>query len=171
MPEEERKDKTEVTTITVNGKKYGLTVGNNFEHWHTLAYTLRETLGLTGTKIGCDHGECGDCTVLIDGKESLSCTTLTVECDGKSIATIEGLADPVTGSLHPIQQAFVEHMGFECGFCTPGMIMVTKALLDNNPNPSEIEVREALAGNQCRCTGYVKIVESVLAAAKTIGGS
>ena len=154
----------------VNGEPYQFKVGEEVQPWHTLAYTLRETLGLTGTKISCDHGACGACTVLMDGKPVLSCTTLTVECDGKKITTIEGLPDPVTGEIHPVQKAFMEKMGFQCGFCTPGMIISAKALLDENPNPTEAEVREALSGNLCRCTGYVKIFESVLAAAEMIGG-
>ncbi len=155
--------------LTVNGEPYKLRVGDEVKPWHTLAYTLRETLGLTGTKVMCDHGECGACTVLVDGKPILSCMTLAVECDGKKIMTIEGLAEMVTGKVHPIQQAFMEKMGFQCGFCTPGMILTTKALLDENPDPTEREVREALSGNLCRCTGYVKIFESVLAAAEMIG--
>ncbi len=132
----------------------------------TLADTLRDRLGLTGTKIMCNEGECGSCTVLIDGKPVLSCLTLAVECVGKSILTIEGLADPETSELHPIQQAFVEHSGMQCGVCTPGMILTSKALLDQNPDPTEDQVREALAGNLCRCGNYNRIAESVLAAAK-----
>ena len=155
--------------LTVNGELHQLRVGDKVNPWHTLAYTLRETLGLVGTKVSCDHGACGACTVLMDGKPVLSCVTLTVDCDGKKITTIEGLADPVTGEVHPVQRAFMEKAGFQCGFCTPGMILTTKALLDENPNPTEKEVREALSGNLCRCTGYVKIVESVLAAAEMIG--
>lgn len=159
----------EVLKLTVNGEPYELKVGDEVKPWHTLAYTLRETLGLTGTKVSCDRGECGACTVLVDGKPILSCMTLAVECDGKKITTIEGLAEPVMGKVHPIQKAFMEKMGFQCGFCTPGIILTTKALLDENPNPTEKEVREALSGNLCRCTGYVKIFESVIAAAEMIG--
>lgn len=155
----------ETIKLTVNGHLYELTLGVEVNEWDTLVYTLRDVLKLTGTKIGCDHGDCGMCTVLINGEAALSCTTLTVECDGKEITTIEGLANPETGVLHPIQQAFIENYGFQCGICTPGMIMTTKALLDENPNPTEEEAREALAGNICRCTGYVKIISSVLAAA------
>jgi len=155
----------ETIKLTVNGHLYELTLGEEVNEWDTLVYTLRDVLKLTGTKIGCDHGDCGMCTVLINGEAALACTTLTVECDGKEITTIEGLANPETGELHPIQQAFLENYGFQCGICTPGMIMTTKALLDENPNPTEEEAREALAGNVCRCTGYVKIINSVLAAA------
>jgi len=161
--------KEQLIRLTVNEEPYELRIGDAVQPWHTLSYTLRETLGLTGTKVSCDHGACGACTVLRDGKPVLSCMMLTVECDGKKITTIEGLVDPVTGKVHPIQKAFMEKMGFQCGFCTPGMIMTTKALLDENPNPTETEVREALSGNLCRCTGYVKIFESVLAAAEMMG--
>ncbi len=132
----------------------------------TLADTLRNRLGLTGTKLMCNEGECGSCTVLIDGRSVLSCLTLTIECEGKNIITIEGLADSLTGELHPIQQAFVEHSGLQCGVCTPGMILTAKALLDENPEPTVDEVREALAGNLCRCGTYSRITESVLAAAE-----
>jgi len=154
--------------LNVNGQLYELTLGEDVNEWDTLAHTLRDTLKLTGTKIGCDRGECGMCTVIIDGKAVLSCSTLTVECEGKEITTIEGLANPETGALHPIQQAFIDSYGFQCGICTPGMIMTTKAFLDENPKPTEIEARQALAGNICRCTGYVRIIDSVLAASALI---
>ena len=131
---------------------------------NTLADTLRDNLGLTGTKIMCNEGECGACTVLIDGKPVLSCLTLAIECQGKDILTIEGLADTGTGELHPLQKAFIEHSGMQCGICTPGMIMTAKALLAENPEPTTDEVREALAGNLCRCGNYNRITESVLAA-------
>ena len=147
--------------LSVNGKREEVRVSPT----ETLADALREKLGLTGTKIMCNEGECGSCTVLIDGKAVLSCLTLAVECVGKSILTIEGLVDPATGKLHPVQQAFVEHSGMQCGVCTPGMILTAKALLDKNPDPTEDEVREALAGNLCRCGNYNRIAESVLAAA------
>ena len=150
--------------LTVNGKKEEVRVWPT----ETLADTLREKLGLTGTKIMCNEGECGSCTVLIDGKPMLSCLTLAIECAGKDILTIEGLVDLTTGELHPIQQAFVEHTGMQCGVCTPGMILTAKALLDENPNPTADDVREALAGNLCRCGTYNRITKSVLAAAETM---
>jgi 4-hydroxybenzoyl-CoA reductase subunit gamma len=125
---------------------------------------LRETVGLTGTKTGCDGGECGACMVLLDSVPTPACLTLAVRCDGRSIETIEGLAPP--GGMHRLQRAFHEKLGAQCGFCTPGMIISAEGLLRRNPRPSEADVREALAGNLCRCTGYVKIVESVLAAAE-----
>ena len=164
--------------LTVNGKKYKFTLGDDIEPWESLSYdvypsdtlvkTLREKLELTGTKLSCDRGACGACTVLIDGKPALSCTILTVDCDGKEITTIEGLADPVSGNLHPIQQAFIENNGTQCGFCAPGMIMATKALLDRNPNPTEEDIKWALASNLCRCGNYKLIIKSVLAAAEKI---
>ena len=130
---------------------------------HTLVYTLREMLGLTGTKVSCDNGACGCCTVLMDGKAVLSCITLTVECNGKEITTIEGLSDPKTGTLDPLQQSFIDHTAFQCGFCTPGMIMSAKALLNENPSPTEEEVKEALSGNFCRCISHYQVVKAVMA--------
>jgi carbon-monoxide dehydrogenase small subunit len=135
-----------------------------------LVDVLRERLRLTGTKIGCE-GECGACTVLINGKPTLSCLTLAIECHGKEILTIEGVDDAERGELHPLQKAFVENYGVQCGFCTPAMILTAKALLDKNPNPNENEIREAINGVICRCTGYVQIVESIQAAAKVMRGS
>jgi carbon-monoxide dehydrogenase small subunit len=146
-------------TLIVNGEKRRVDIETN----ETLAEVLRERLSLTGAKIGCNRGECGACTVLIDGKSVLSCLTLAIECDGKSILTIEGLEDADTGKLDPIQEAFIENFGIQCGFCTPGMVMSAKALLDKNPNPSEEEIREGIQGNLCRCTGYQQIVESIQA--------
>jgi len=131
-----------------------------------LADVLRERLRLTGTKIGCEAGDCGACTVLIDGTPTLSCLTLAIECHGKEIVTIEGMGDTTEGELHPLQKAFVEHYGVQCGFCTPAMILTAKALLDKNPTPNENEIREAINGVICRCTGYVQIVESILSAAE-----
>lgn len=150
--------------LMVNGERKEVRV------WpaETLADTLRDKLGLTGTKVMCNEGSCGSCTVLIDGKPVLSCLTLTIACQGSDILTIEGLADSITGDLHPIQKAFVEHSGMQCGVCTPGVILTTKALLDENPHPTVDEVREALAGNLCRCGNYNRIIESVLAAAELI---
>jgi len=148
--------------LVVNGKEHTLEVGTN----ETLVEVLRERLRLTGTKIGCNRGECGACTVLIDGDPILSCLTLAIECEGKEILTIEGLEDPETGELDPIQEAFVENFGIQCGFCTPGMVMSAKALLNKNPDPSEEEVKEGIQGNLCRCTGYKQIVESILVASE-----
>jgi carbon-monoxide dehydrogenase small subunit len=132
----------------------------------TLADVLREELGMTGTKILCNEGECGACTVLINGRPMLSCMMLAADAQGKEILTIEGLADPLTGDLHPIQKAFVELSGMQCGVCTPGMILSAKALLDGNPGPTEDDVRKALSGNLCRCGNYRRITECVLTAAE-----
>jgi carbon-monoxide dehydrogenase small subunit len=152
-------------SLTVNGKPYELMVGKDLNPWHTLAHTLRETLGLTGTKIACDHGSCGACTVLMDGEAVLSCMTLTVECDGKNITTIEGLEDAETGKLHPLQQAFIDNTAFQCGFCTPGIIMSAKALLDKNPSPTEEEIKQELAGHYCRCVSHYLVIKAILAVA------
>lgn len=148
--------------LRVNGDEYEVKVKTTA----TLAETLREKLGLTGTKLMCNEGECGSCTVLINGRPVLSCMTLAVDVENKDILTIEGLADRQTGALHPIQQAFVERSGMQCGICTPGMILTAKALLDVNPDPDEEEVRNALSGNLCRCGNYSRIAESVLLAAQ-----
>jgi len=129
----------------------------------SLAHILREELNLTGTKIGCGTGECGACTVLVDGKAVKSCLYLAMKARGKDILTIEGLGDE-NGGLHPLQEAFIEHFAVQCGYCTPGMIMAAKAFLDETPDPTEEHVKRVLDGNLCRCTGYVKIVEAVLAA-------
>jgi carbon-monoxide dehydrogenase small subunit len=150
--------------VKINGKAYELAV----PPWRTLLEMIREDLKLTGTKEGCGQGECGSCTVIMGGKTVNSCLVLAMESDGQEIVTIEGLADGE--KLHPVQEAFVEHAGMQCGFCTPGMIMSAKALLDRNPNPSEVEIREGIAGNFCRCTGYTKIIESIGAAAKAMKG-
>lgn len=130
-----------------------------------LVQYLRETLGLTGTNIGCDTTSCGACTVLLDGESVKSCTVLAVQADGTEVTTIEGMARP-DGTLHPIQESFKEHHGLQCGFCTPGMVMAAASFLKEHPDPTEAEVREGLEGNLCRCTGYHNIVASVLAAAK-----
>ena len=134
-------------------------------YW-TLLRTLRNELGLTGAKLGCGTGRCGACTVLMDGKAALSCLTLAARAEGKKITTIEGLATGL--KLHPLQEAFVKSGAIQCGFCMPGMILSAKALLDENPNPTEEEVRKALSGNLCRCSGYVKTVKAVMEAAGII---
>jgi len=133
----------------------------NIEPWWTLSRVLREVLGLVGTKEACGNGSCGSCTVLIDGKAVKSCLYLALKARGREIITIEGLKGK-EGGLHHLQKAFVEHFAVQCGYCTAGMIMAAKAMLDENPNPSEEEVRIGLSGNVCRCTGYVKIVEAIL---------
>ena len=150
----------QLINLKVNGESREVVI----EPKTTLLQVLREDLGLTGTKQGCEAGDCGACTVLIDGKPTLSCLTLAIEVQGKEILTIEGLAQD--GQLHPLQQAFIDYFAVQCGFCTPGMILSAKALLDRNPHPTVEEVREAISGNLCRCTGYVKIVEAIMAAAK-----
>lgn len=134
-------------------------------HW-TLLHLLREELELTGTKSGCESGECGACTVLVNGEAINSCIYPVMEIDGEAVTTIEGIAKR-SGELHPLQEAFVEQGAVQCGFCTPGMVMAAKALLDRNPNPTEEEIRHALAGNMCRCTGYVQIIEAVKSASQS----
>lgn len=148
--------------FVINGQSVELEV----KPWRTLLEVIREDLKLTGTKEGCGHGECGSCTVFMGGKTVNSCLVPALEADGQQISTIEGLSEG--DNLHPIQKAFVECSGMQCGFCTPGMIISAKALLDRNPDPCDQEIREALAGNFCRCTGYTKIVESVGAAARAL---
>lgn len=150
--------------FVINGKPYELSI----PPWKTLLEMIREDLILTGTKEGCGQGECGSCTVIMGGKTVNSCLVPAVEADNQEIITIEGLADGE--NLHPIQDAFVEQAGMQCGFCTPGMIISAKSLLDRNPNPSLEEIREGIAGNFCRCTGYTKIVESISAAAEAMKG-
>ena len=148
-----------VLSFIVNGDPVEVVVKDNM----TLLDLLRDKLGLTGTKKGCEQGECGACTVLLDGKPVNSCCTLAVECEGREVLTIEGVAQG--DKLHPIQKQFIEKWAMQCGYCTPGMIMSAKALLDTNPHPTELEIREAIEGNLCRCTGYAKIVEAIQAAA------
>lgn len=145
--------------MQVNGSRLPLTV----EPRISLLDALREQAGLTGTKKGCDRGACGACTVHIDGRRVVACLTLAARCQGKAITTIEGLAS--AGRPHPVQEAFVDHHAIQCGFCASGMILTAKALLDQTPDPTEIEIRHALSGNICRCTGYAKIVEAVKTAA------
>lgn len=149
--------------LKVNGDMYELAV----EPSRTLVEVLREDLDLTGTKIGCQTGDCGACTVLIDGRSVCSCMTLAVEAEGREITTIEGLA-PAGDELAPLQESFLKHGAVQCGYCTPGMILSAKHLLDRNPNPTELEIRQGLSGNLCRCTGYNKIVEAISAAAETM---
>lgn len=151
----------QLITLMVNGEPYQVTV----EPRMTLLDVLREKLGLTGAKRACDLGNCGSCTVLIDGKPVLSCLTLAVDAQGKDILTVEGLAKD--GQLHPLQQAFIDCGAIQCGFCTPGMLLTAKALLDENPHPTEAEVKEAISGNLCRCTGYTKIIEAILKVAQS----
>lgn len=152
--------------LSINGKTYELPVGNGPDEvpqCETLATTLRERLNLTGAKIGCGQGACGACTVIMDGKAVTSCLLLTVNCEGAEIVTIEGLADARTGELTGLQQAFVDNCGFQCGYCTPGIIMVTEALLRKNSKPTEAEVREALGGNYCRCGTHYTAIDSIMA--------
>jgi carbon-monoxide dehydrogenase small subunit len=146
----------------VNGEPCEIVVQTNA----LLVDVLRDTIGLTGTKKGCGEGDCGACTVLLDGEPILSCLTLAVSCQGRRIETIEGLAQK--GSLHPLQQAFIEKGAVQCGYCTPGMILSAKALLNRNPGPTPREIKQGMAGNLCRCTGYKKIIEAVETAARTL---
>jgi carbon-monoxide dehydrogenase small subunit len=153
-----------IIQLTVNGEEYEVVVAPN----QTLLDVLRDDLYLTGSKEGCGEGACGTCTVLLDGKPVRSCLILAVEVQGREITTIEGLAP--MGELHPVQKAFVEYGAIQCGFCSPGMILTAKALLDENPHPTEQEARQAISGNVCRCTGYAKIVEAILKAAEMVQG-
>ena len=153
-------------TLRVNGEEQSLV----FAPYKTLLEVLREDLALTGTKHGCELGECGACAVLVDGEPQLSCLTLALECEGRAVQTIEGLAEswqPGPG-LHPLQAAFADFGGSQCGYCTPGVIMTAKALLDRNPSPTRQEIKEATAGNLCRCTGYQQIVDAIEAAASKL---
>lgn len=151
-----------VLSFNVNGRDQQIFVRTNW----TLAQALRDQLGLLGTKIGCGEGECGACTVLMNGKTVTSCLVLAVQAEGAKIVTIEGLASPEGDSLHPVQEAFVEAGAIQCGYCTPGMVMSAVALLEKHPEPTEEQVREGLTGNICRCTGYQKIFEAVELASK-----
>jgi len=156
--------RTRSISVKVNGVRHEREV----EPRLTLADFLRHELHLGGTHVGCEHGVCGVCTVLIDGRSARACLTLAVQVDGGEVTTVEGLRDPQTGRLHPIQQAFVDAHGLQCGFCTPGFMMTTLELLAGNPAPSDEEIREALGGNLCRCTGYETIIESVRLAARRL---
>lgn len=152
-------------SMTINGKPEVFYIGHSGERWEvpdeeTLSFTLRERLNLTGTKEACGQGACGCCTVLMDGEAVPSCQILTADCDGKAIVTIEGLQDPITGALDPIQEAFIDKYAFQCGFCTPGIIMSLKGLLLKNPTPERGEIEEALSGNQCRCISQYHVYEA-----------
>lgn len=148
--------------LTVNGRERELEV----ESRRLLAEVLRDDLGLTGTKRGCETNACGACTALLDGRSVHTCSVLAVDADGRQVTTIEGIGG--LKDLHPVQEAFLKHLGYQCGFCTPGMVMTTVAMLRETPHPTADEVRRGLTGNLCRCTGYVKIVESVMAAAQAV---
>lgn len=150
-------------TFNVNGQEYDVV----FPVHHTLLEVLREEIGLTGTKHGCELGECGTCTVLVDGMPVLSCLALAIEYSGKKITTVEGLAE--NGKLHPLQETFADLGAAQCGYCTPGFLLTAKALLDKNPKPTREQIVKALAGNLCRCTGYLKIFEAVELASKRMG--
>ena len=152
-------------SLTVNGTAYEREV----EVRVTLADFLRQELGLTGTHLGCEHGVCGACTIQFNGRSERSCLTLAVQADGQEIKTVEGIA-PSADELHPLQEAFSEHHGLQCGFCTPGMLMTLLEVLDDNPDPSEADIRLAISGNLCRCTGYQGIVDAALAAAERLRG-
>ena len=152
-------------SVTVNG---GLREAD-VEPRTLLVYFLRETLGLTGTNVGCDTSSCGSCTVLVDGESVKSCTMLAAQADGRDVETIEGMAS--NGQMHPLQEAFHRNHGLQCGYCTPGMIMAAASFLKENPGPTEAQVREALEGNLCRCTGYQNIVKSILDAAQHMSGA
>lgn len=156
-------DKEAPRRVHMSLRLNGEDVEVSFASYKTLLEVLREDLGLTGTKHGCELGECGACAVLIDGAPMLSCLTLAIECEGRSVETIEGLAQ--NNELHPLQEAFADMGGSQCGYCTPGAIMTAKALLDEEPSPSNQRIKEAMSGNLCRCTGYQQIVESVEKAA------
>src|ERR1700724_1738392 len=149
------------TRVTVNGKAHARIVESRL----TLADFLRHELGLTGTHLGCEHGVCGACTVLMDGRSARACLTFAVQADAHDLTTVEGLADQKSGELNALQQAFRDHHGLQCGFCTPGMLITLTELLRDNSDPTEHDVREALSGNLCRCTGYAGIVDAALAAA------
>ena len=148
--------------MTINGQPFEGTVSPRM----LLSDFLRETVGLTGVRVGCEQGICGACTILVDGRTARSCLMLALQADGAEILTVEGLSEP--GRLHPVQQAFHEQHGLQCGYCTPGMLITACELLKNNPDPSETEIREAISGNICRCTGYVHIVSSIRAAAQAM---
>lgn len=155
---------TKSIKFKINGKDYEFSVGEAYGQMlgsETLSVTLRERLQMTGSKESCGEGACGCCTVIMDGDAVTSCNMLTVDCDGSEIITIEGLEDPITGELDPIQQAFIDYYAFQCGFCTPGIIMAAKALLNKNAHPTEDEIKEALSGNYCRCISQYHVIDAV----------
>lgn len=159
-----KKQESDTIQLTINGVVQEFEIGDHafqVAPYETLVKTLRETLGMTGTKTGCDQGACGSCTVLMDGIPTLSCMTLTIECNGKQITTIEGLQDRETGKLDEIQQAFIDHTAFQCGFCTPGLIMASKAFLNTNSSPTEADIKEALSGHYCRCISHYHVIEAL----------
>jgi aerobic-type carbon monoxide dehydrogenase small subunit (CoxS/CutS family) len=158
--------RSDVQTIPISFTLNGTLQELEVEPHELLLDLVRDRLGLTGAKRSCDVQVCGACTLLVDGRPVSACTTLAFEVRGRSVLTIEGLVE--NGKLHPLQQAFIDHGGFQCGFCTPGMILAAKALLDENPNPTEEELKHFMNGSICRCTGYKKIIESIMAAAKTM---
>jgi carbon-monoxide dehydrogenase small subunit len=164
-PKENIPKKDQRVALTVNGKEMELDVDSRM----TLAELLRERLGLMGTKVGCNRGECGSCTVLLDGQPVYSCTVLAAETGGKEVLTIEGLFG-AGGKLHPLQEAFIEHDALQCGFCTPGMVISLKSLLETKPRPSEEEIRKAIDGNLCRCGCYPNIIRAAVAAAEKMAG-
>jgi len=144
-----------ILSLNVNGNDYEVAINP----WQTLLDVLRDELGLIGTKRGCGIGTCGSCTIIMDGKAILSCLTLAIECEGHTITTIEGIS--TAESLHPVQQSFIDNGAVQCGYCTPGIVMTAKALLDENPRPDDEEIKDALSGTFCRCTGHIKIMEAV----------
>lgn len=154
----------ERVAVCINGVNRSFIVGEDegcVLPSETLLHTLRNRLGLTGTKEGCNQGGCGNCAVIMDGNAIASCMVLTADCDGRSVTTIEGLEDPLTGELDPLQKAFVDHSAFQCGFCTPGIIISAKALLSKNPCPTDDEIRESLSGNYCRCISHYQVMEAI----------
>jgi aerobic-type carbon monoxide dehydrogenase small subunit (CoxS/CutS family) len=159
-----KKQERDTIRLTINDVVQEFEIGDHryqVAACDTLAKTLRETLGLLGTKAGCNQGACGACTVLLDGIPILSCMTLTVECDGKQITTIEGLADPATGELDEIQQTFIDHTAFQCGFCTPGIITASRALFNRIPSPTKTDIKDALSGHFCRCISHYQVIEAL----------
>jgi carbon-monoxide dehydrogenase small subunit len=156
----------ELIELNVNGQLHELAV----YPWRTLLEVLREELKLTGTKKGCDSGDCGACTIILDGKAVLSCLLPAIRCRGSKIVTIEGLAES-KDQLHPLQEAFINKGAIQCGFCTPGMILTAKAMLDTNPHPTTEEIKEGISGNLCRCTGYTKIIEAIETVAHSVEGT